>query len=85
MKTELPAELIIKIKEVVTNLNEDYEKVENVIKELVEFEENRDCIYPDELCVCIYPDELCENDLKAINELSDVLAKFVEKFQYLGD
>lgn len=76
MKSELPAELIIKIKEVVTNLNEDYEKVENVIKELVEFEENRDCIYPD---------ELCENDLKAINELSDVLAKFVEKFQYLGD
>lgn len=74
MRVELPNELVTKIKEVVTNLNEDYEKVENVIKELEEFEENSDRIYPD---------ELCEENLKTINELSDVLSRFVEKFQYL--
>lgn len=76
MNIELPNELVIKMKEVVGNLNDDYKKVENVINELEEFSENSDCIYPD---------ELCGEHLKTINELTDILAKFVEKFQYLGD
>lgn len=75
MKTELPTELIIKIKEVVDNLNNDYDKVERIMCEFDEFEKSSDCIYPD---------EFCEKDLKVINELTDILAKFVETYEYLG-